>query len=228
MRSNRERMKSAAARFSSVSVSRPRSESPARKNRSARRSSCRMESFCGARCCAASDTAAATQAATTSDCFMRGIMYPKEETAENAEAAEKGRHVFHGDHTGRGTKKKTADGAKTAEPSRRKFTPKVTTDTKHPGHDATRPALRARNGTRITKRETVDYRCFTFGDACFVFARPACRPPSAHGPPRDFAVSAFSAVPSSLHPAVGRWRPYACALMARTRFERARYASHAP
>src|SRR5438094_1722774 len=60
MRSNRERMKSAAAPFSSVSVNRPRSESPARKKRSARRSSCRIESFCGA------SVAAATAAATNS------------------------------------------------------------------------------------------------------------------------------------------------------------------
>src|SRR5262245_11504307 len=52
MRSKRERMKSAVARFSSVSVSRPRIESPATKKRSARRSSWRIDSFCGARGCA--------------------------------------------------------------------------------------------------------------------------------------------------------------------------------
>ena len=76
MRSNRDRMKSAAARFSSVSVSRPRIESPARKNRSARRSSWRIDSFCGARCCAATWTAAATQIATRKCLFMPVIMHP--------------------------------------------------------------------------------------------------------------------------------------------------------
>src|SRR5579864_6421534 len=65
MRSNRERMKSPAARFSSVSVSRPRSESPARKNKSARISFWRIDSFWGARCCASAGTMSSTTNATT-------------------------------------------------------------------------------------------------------------------------------------------------------------------
>src|SRR5580765_8882030 len=73
MRSKRERMKSAAVRFSSVSVSRPRNESPARKKRSARRSSCRIDSFCGARCWACigarNELAMTAKAAKTAERF---------------------------------------------------------------------------------------------------------------------------------------------------------------
>src|SRR3954468_14509068 len=171
MRSNRERMKSAAARFSSVSVSRPRSESPARKKRSARRSSCRMESFCGARCCAASETPAATHAATRSDGFMPVIMHRTEGTAENAKTAETApriRPIFddpkeprstqrprrrRGAHDGvyydRGTRRNR--GGRKESPSRRgeRFTTKITKDTKSTkdrnprnGHDGVRPGPR--------------------------------------------------------------------------------------
>src|SRR3989442_9512540 len=101
MRSKRDLMKSPAARFSSVSVSRPRSESPARKNRSARRSDCRMESFCGARVCA-SRAAASAITIDTSISFlgMAGVIstdgHPPQTKQKNQKPQnKKGQHKRH-------------------------------------------------------------------------------------------------------------------------------------